>query len=787
MFSLFQNFMAKRKMAQKGMVNTSRKVNKKESLFTRIMKNKLLCWNVTMLLVLAASIFSMMNQERNPAVPRLVKDQIASFTVYAMFDFQYEDKAKTNQEKAAVLAKLPLFYRINEKASAEINSELSAIFKEVRARKEALSRGVAYLPQDTSAGKRVAELSESELNNLFLVADAPQLYRNLLELTTATVDNGIVPVYDKENIPWTKPVRVIDVYDRVRESRQLKDLPTANEAAEKISEQVLETFTSAEKAAVRKDLASVIEKLLPAGEMTSDREYTEKQEKAALKQIQPVMQKVTKGQPLVTRDEIVTPEEIEILQTYGTIAKERLEKVSDIERAVRIVKSAATTLLILLFCGIYLYHIHPDVLRNNGRIRMMGLVTITAILLNVLAYRVFLIFGELESIPPWLTYIAIPLGFAPMVLSSIYGMRSALFTGLFVSVIAALSNNDSFHIILMGLIISGISAFAVRRSVNYRNFFISGFLAVSLTTLAVGLLFVWRDMADPGKVIYPWVFVLPFVTGLLTTGATQIMLYILEVCFDTTTNMSLLLYSDYNHPLLKRLQFEAPGTYHHSLVVSTLAEAAAKEIGANPIKARVCALFHDVGKLSHPDYFTENNNGESKHKDLMPKISALIILNHVKEGLELARKYKLKKLMRDAIQQHHGTDLVYFFYKMAKDSGELVDEHDFRYQGPTPQTKEIAILSLADACEAASRSLQKPSHGKIEELVTEIIFKRMRDHQLDAANLTFRELTVIKDSFVKTLTSMLHARVAYPKEVIPDEDDLFVDAAARKAAEQKSS
>ena len=483
----------------------------------------------------------------------------------------------------------------------------------------------------------------------------------------------------------------------------------------------------------------------------------------------------------------ITPEEIEILQTYGTIAKERLEKVSDIERAVRIVKSAVTTLLILLFCGIYLYHIHPDVLRNNGRIRMMGLVTITAILLNVLAYRVFLIFGELESIPPWLTYIAIPLGFAPMVLSSIYGMRSALFTGLFVSVIAALSNNDSFHIVLMGLIISGISAFAVRRSVNYRNFFISGFLAVSLTTLAVGLLFVWRDMADPGKVIYPWVFVLPFVTGLLTTGATQIMLYILEVCFDTTTNMSLLLYSDYNHPLLKRLQFEAPGTYHHSLVVSTLAEAAAKEIGANPIKARVCALFHDVGKLSHPDYFTENNNGESKHKDLMPKISALIILNHVKEGLELARKYKLKKLMRDAIQQHHGTDLVYFFYKMAKDSGEQVDEHDFRYQGPTPQTKEIAILSLADACEAASRSLQKPSHGKIEELVTEIIFKRMRDHQLDAANLTFRELTVIKDSFVKTLTSMLHARVAYPKEVIPDEDDLFVDAAARKAAEQKGS
>lgn len=787
MLSFLQNFIAKRKMAQKGMVNTSRKVNKKESLLSRIMKNKPLCWNVTVILVLAASVFSMMNQKRMPAVPRLVKDQVASYTVYAAFDFQYEDTQKTSQAKASVLAKLPLFYRIDEKAAAKIGSELSALIKEIRARKEALSKSVPYLAPDSPAGRAVAALTLPALNNLYLIADAPQLYRNLLEQTAFTVENGIIPVYDKENIPWTKPVRVIDVYDRVRESKQLKDVPTVSEAAARISELTLETFTSADRAEVVKDLESLLATVLPDGVMKSDQSYTKAREKAALAQVPPSMQEILKGQPIITKDAVVTPQDIQILETYARIAKERLEKRSDIEMAIRITKAVATTLLILLFCGIYLYHIHPDVLRNNGRIRMMGFVSITAILLNVLVYRVFVIFGELESIPPWLTYIVLPLGFAPMVLSSIYGMRSALFTGLFVSVIAALSDNDSFHIILIGLIISGVSAFAVRRSVNYRNFFISGFLAVSLTTLMVGLLFVWRDMTDPNEVIYPWVFILPFITGLVTAGATQIMLYILEVCFDTTTNMSLLLYSDYNHPLLKRLQFEAPGTYHHSLIVSTLAEAAAKEIGANPIKARVCALFHDVGKLSHPDYFTENNNGESKHKDLTPKISALIILNHVKEGLELARKYKLKKMMRDAIQQHHGTDVVYYFYKMAKDSGEPIDEHDFRYQGPTPQTKEIAILSLADACEAASRSLQKPSHGKIEELVTEIIFKRMRSRQLDAANLTFKELTTIKESFVKTLTSMLHARVAYPKEVIPDEDDLFVDAAARRAAEQKGS
>ena len=781
MFSFFQTFIAKRRMAQKGMVNTSRKVNRKESLYSRAMKNKPLCWTVTMLLVLAASVFSMMNQQRLPAVPHLVKDQVAAYTVYAVFDFQYEDRDKTNRAKAVALAKLPLFYRVDDKAAGQIKSELAALFREIRARKEAVEKKVPYPAPDTRTGKLVAALPLPDLIRLNQFADAPQLYHDLMEQVALAVDNGMIPVYDKENTPWTKPVRIIDAYDRVRESRQLKDIPTPPEAAAAIADRTLETFASADRAEVRKALVSLLETVLPVGGMKEDSEYTGEREKSALAQVLPAMREITKGQPVISKDSVVTPQDIEILETYAKILKERLAEISELEMAVRIVKAAATTLLMLLFCGIYLYHIHPDVLRSNSRIRMMGFVTITAILLNVLAYRMFGIFGEQESIPPWLTYIALPLGFAPMVL------RSALFIGLFVSVIAAFSDKDSFHIILAGLLVSGVSSFAVRRCVNYRNFFISGFLAVSLTTLLVGLLFVWRDLGDSVRIVYPWVFIIPFITGLVTTGATQIMLYILEVCFDMTTNMSLLLYSDYNHPLLKRLQFEAPGTYHHSLIVSTLAEAAAKEIGANPLKARVSALFHDVGKLSHPDYFTENNNGESRHKDLMPKISALIILNHVKEGLELARKYKLKKLMRDAIQQHHGTDVVYYFYKQAKESGEPVDEHDFRYQGPTPMSKEVAILSLADACEAASRSLQKPSHGRIEELVTEIIIKRMRDHQLDTANLTFKELTVIKESFVKTLTSMLHARVAYPKEVVPDEDDLFVDAAARKATEQKGA
>jgi len=257
--------------------------------------------------------------------------------------------------------------------------------------------------------------------------------------------------------------------------------------------------------------------------------------------------------------------------------------------------------------------------------------------------------------------------------------------------------------------------------------------------------------------------------------------------------MTLLLLCDYNHPLLKRLQLEAPGTYHHSLVVSTLTEHAAQTIGANPIRARVVALFHDIGKVVKPEYFTENqHDGDSKHARLNPRMSSLIILNHVKEGTDMAFKHKLRKIIRDGIQQHHGTDLVFYFYNQAleeaRQKNTSVDEHDYRYSGPLPREKEVVILSLADAAEAASRSLQKPTPQKIDALIWEIFRKRIRNGQLDDANLTFGELKKVRESFVSTLTTMMHGRIAYPKDQEEnDEGDLFVATAKNENSEQEKN
>ncbi|MCP4652244.1 MAG: HDIG domain-containing protein [Candidatus Omnitrophica bacterium] len=244
------------------------------------------------------------------------------------------------------------------------------------------------------------------------------------------------------------------------------------------------------------------------------------------------------------------------------------------------------------------------------------------------------------------------------------------------------------------------------------------------------------------------------------------LLYLFEYIFKVVTNISLLELSDFNHPILRRLILEAPGTYQHSLVVANLSEAASEAIGTNSLLARVGAYYHDIGKLVKPDYFVENQIlHRDAHKTLKPSMSKLIILNHVKEGVELAKKKHLNPRIIDFITQHHGRTLIYYFYKMAKElepDGE--HEEEYRYPGPKPQTKEIAIVSLADTIEAVSRTLEDPTPARIEELVREVVRKRFMEGELDETNLTLKEVEYITQSFIRVLNAVFHTRINYPKD-----------------------
>jgi putative nucleotidyltransferase with HDIG domain len=252
-----------------------------------------------------------------------------------------------------------------------------------------------------------------------------------------------------------------------------------------------------------------------------------------------------------------------------------------------------------------------------------------------------------------------------------------------------------------------------------------------------------------------------FLCGLVALG----LLHIAELGFGVTTDISLLELSDQDHPALRKLLIEAPGTYHHSLIVGNLSETAALAIGANALLARVASYYHDLGKADRPEYFTENEPlGRSRHEGLSPAMSTLIITSHVRDGVSLASDYRLPRAILDITAQHHGTSLVEFFYRtaMARAEGEPVDSQRFRYTGPKPRTKEAGIVLLADAVEAASRSLDEPTSARLKKLVHDLMMKRLLDGQFDESGLTLNDLRTIEDSFVKVLMSMFHTRVPYP-------------------------
>ena len=261
------------------------------------------------------------------------------------------------------------------------------------------------------------------------------------------------------------------------------------------------------------------------------------------------------------------------------------------------------------------------------------------------------------------------------------------------------------------------------------------------------------------------------IAGLLMTGV----LPFLERLFDIQTDISLLELSDANHPLLKELVQRAPGTYNHSINVASMSEAAADAIGANGLLCRVAAYFHDVGKLRKPDYFIENQaGGANKHDDLAPTMSTLVIIAHVKDGAEIARKHRLPRRIIDLIEQHHGTTLVEYFYRRAEqqlidkaentDQDASLDEGDFRYPGPKPQSPEAAVMMLADTVESASRALRDPAPSRIEGLVKTVAKKKMDDGQFDECQITIQQLHTIEESLIKSLNAMYHARVKYPEK-----------------------
>jgi len=383
-------------------------------------------------------------------------------------------------------------------------------------------------------------------------------------------------------------------------------------------------------------------------------------------------------------------------------------------------------------------------------------------LLNIILLFLISFVSSYFIIRKGLPVFYLPFPVTPMLTTLLFNsMEVSLFVTLAASLSVASITGVPFQVGLLSLI-SGIFSIILVRGARRRTTLIRAGLIVGITQV-ITLIFIdrlWVGLADRYLVLA--------LNGIISSIIVLGVLPVFEYLFKTVTNISLLELADFNHPILQRMVLEAPGTYHHSLVVGNLSEAACGTVGANALLARIGAYYHDIGKLQKPAYFSENQDiKESKHDTLSPTMSKLIIMNHVKEGVELAKRYKLKPALINFILQHHGNSLVYYFYRRALETLEEdheVKEEGFRYPGPKPDTKETAIVLLADSVEAATRALKDPTPAKIEELVHKVINNKFIDGQLDECDLTLKDLEKISSVFIRILSGIYHSRVNYPEE-----------------------
>lgn len=434
------------------------------------------------------------------------------------------------------------------------------------------------------------------------------------------------------------------------------------------------------------------------------------------------------------------------------------------------------TFIMFISAMMYVQMDLPDVWESNSR-----LVLLFGVIWFNLAFvkGLFVWVPEAGALLPNQLYFLAPLAFAPLLIAMLMGARTGMFAVLAMSLLMSLVMMKDFSLLFITLI-TGFVAVYFARGARKRGDLVKAGLAIGVSSLicAVGFGLIsehtYLNLAQQA--------VIGIFVGVSTALIVSAILPIFENFFGIITDISWIEMADLNHPLLQQMTLEAPGTYHHSLMVANLAEAGAKSIGLSGTELRVYAYFHDIGKMIKPEYFAENITPEnSPHDSLSPSMSALIIIAHVKEGVDLALKFGLKKPIIDAIQQHHGDSLVYYFYHRAKqqeldaregskildareDDVPTVNENSFRYPGPRPQTKQNGILALADTIEAASRSLQKPTPARIESFVHELVDERIADGLLDESHLTLNEIRTAADTFAFTLKSMLHSRISYPKD-----------------------
>ncbi|MDC6389926.1 HDIG domain-containing protein [Maribacter sp. PR1] len=631
-------------------------------------------------------------------------------TLYAPFDFSVKKtEAEIAEEKQNIDETSGQYFRYNQQKVIEVYENFTDAFNNQFDDSDYTNAQRNYLKTTGT------ELLDSIYKNGILDSSAKQIKGNSIFLLRNN---------EAESKQVSAFYRVSDIGELVSDKLQQKNL-------QHLTEEFEEIFFN-----------------LIVPNVSYDANLTQKSREDALSKISYTRGTVDEGKLIIAKGEVVEGENLKVLESLKAEYESELWTASNYY--IILIGYTVLVALVLLMLLLFLKKYRATIYENNTKVTFIifNILLMVFITTMVVKYDDTLVF-------------VVPLCILPLILKTFFDARLGLFSHVLTVLILGFVVPNSFEYIFLQIITGIVTILTVSELYKRANLFIS--IGQIISIYVVGYL-AFHIIHEGNLSNISWFTLGLFLLNGMITLFVQPLIYIYEKVFGLVSDVSLLELSDTNSKLLKELSNKAPGTFNHSLQVANLAEAAANEIGANAMLVRVGALYHDIGKMNNPTYFTENQiTNVNPHDEITPKESAKIIIDHVIKGIELARKNNLPDRIIDFIRSHHGTTFVYYFYKKQKEREIEINEKEFRYPGPLPFSKETAILMMADSVEAASKSLKDPTFTIIDEFVDKIIAGQMKGNQFLNANITFKEIEIIKKIFKQKLTNIYHLRVEYPE------------------------
>lgn len=669
--------------------------------------------------------------------------EIADRDIIAPFNFKVpltQEELKVARAQAALTA-LPVYAR-ERTLERDLERDMGAVLDTV----------TAILDTDTLSAAQRAERMASWLpgvtTNVLASVANPATFKSLnkaaREYQRAIFTRGLIDYATPIRRNGYREIAVVD--GTSEQMRGVTEVLDQGQLDQVIREEALSRFGN------NRDRALVFFELVRAQlqpNLVFDGDETNRRREASMALVKDYFE-VSKNERIIAKHDKVTDEQERVLEALESARVSQETAGSPLTMAGLYVAEAVRLLLFCFVFGGYLYVFHRRIYNDMTKV--------VAVFSVMLMYLVFMAAVVRFALSP----VLMPVAFASVILAALFDYRLGFIVSVFASVLIPLVTGVPANMAFVGLLAGAAGVVGIEK-MRARSHVYSVFLHIAVAYV-IGVFAVelgqgegLRHMATEAS----W----GVANGMFSSAAVLFLLPVFENLFSRTSRFTLLELTDLNKPILKRLNMEAHGTYHHSMLIGNLVDACGDLVGADPLKTRVMAYYHDIGKMFKPEYFAENQDGEfNKHEKITPQMSALILVSHVKDGVELAREEKLPQVVIDGIREHHGTSVMAFFYQKAleTDSHSSVNRDDFRYPGPKPKSKETGLLMCADSVEAAVRSLKDPTPASIRNMVTKLIDLRAQEGELDESGLTLNDLNVIKEKFISILTGIYHKRIAYP-------------------------